>query len=167
MQTVIVFLWKQNNEEEGNEWTTIRQNYPSYFELYRNVNSAEMNEWINVGTSVPSSIQQTHTLSHTNSHSSQTISIVSCIGIPGEMSLQWADCAPRSGPLGFLWGNLLLFNPVTQGLHKRIARCPLQSVKEILLVSTIFRHILNALWFVPSQSHRSFRLPVFISRWPL
>lgn len=46
--------------------------------------------------------------------------------------------ASRDGPLGFLWGNLLLFNPVTQGLHKRISCCPLQSVEEtLLLVSTI------------------------------
>lgn len=38
---------------------------------------------------------------------------------------------------GFLRGNLLLCNPVTWGLHKRIAHRPLQRVKENLLVSTI------------------------------
>lgn len=69
---------------------------------------------------------------------SAPISTVPCIGISGEMSLRHADCSPRDGPLGFLWGNLLLFNPVTQGLHKRISCCPLQSVEEtLLLVSTI------------------------------
>lgn len=44
----------------------------------------------------------------------------------------------HDSPLGFLWGNHLLFNPVTRGLHKCISYCPLQSIEEILLLVSTF-----------------------------
>lgn len=65
--------------------------------------------------------------------------------ISGGMSLQGSDRSPHGGPLRSFQGNLL-FNLKTPSPHKCFPHCPLQSIKEILLLVSTMVGILLMLY---------------------